>query len=950
MPSVCPHCDKPFQRPEHLKRHIGAVHDRSGKDFACGTCGKTFSRSDSCLRHERNHAGSDGVVVLEHGRRTRRACDHCAAARTKCDGNDHCSRCRTRELQCTYSKRQSKSALHEAITPDQQIEATDQPEVDLQYQCLSTPGDLPAQQQHQLGPQEPSNFFTAGPAQQDLSAFTPVDMDLLWSEHLNWLPVGNDVDSLAMTNPDLGTLWDPFRSMNPPVPALNDHALYPGISPQTQDSLASADTAMISPASSGSFSAISPESRNKRRRLSRYVDGQGARDSLQNQSHHLHESIERHANTYEHGLPPVLEFPENTVHDTALSSSNSLAYVGAARYGAMKERFDTIVNSTCQTFTPRLLTTHFPSLEYVEHCFNLYLQHLQREWPVIHTSVWTDDSAPWFLTLAAVTAGASRAVGEASQKTCIAFLEFLRRALHCVEESGECRGSLALAQACMLHAVAAAQMPGHMFIHRSSTAVASLRVAVAALPRQHEGDALGDSASVQQPVDLWRQWIFAETRRRILLYEWQLRLLLSVSLDVTEHPGMPADDINLPCSMALWDAGSMDAWNTLDRRKRPPRLWSALESLYVAHSVQTELDATSQYLLVYAVVGRTQEVYQHLQQPLRQWSPAPDEESSSDEKAEDVLPSVGWLPANPQYASWRNSACDCLDTLHWKANSEIAAAKGLEGPIILHLHLARLILLCPYQALTQLAADLAQVPSHFYGISTEAAGTHNTQPFNATPAGKRAFDSVAKWMTLDDHKQRLSLVHAGAIFWHIRRYAKGSFVEPFAVFVATLAIWFTGCFQPSLQASLLENKSRLAEQRKAASRPSRSERHVNDNHSEAAAQGPEHGGGGRGERAEAEADEEEDEDDTAPTSILLDRPCDDEIVQTFVRRGHGMQVLMSGAGPVHGAYGMRRVLQEGIKLLRYRAYGNNARCGEYERILGGIKRKVGGVGGVGGRG
>ena len=48
---------------------------------------------------------------------------------------------------------------------------------------------------------------------------------------------------------------------------------------------------------------------------------------------------------------------------------------------------------------------------------------------------------------------------------------------------------------------------------------------------------------------------------------------------------------------------------------------------------------------------------------------------------------------------------------------------------------------------------------------------------------------------------------------------------------------------------------------------------------------------------------------------------------------------MSGVGRINTPYGMRRVPQEGMKMLRLAHYANNARCAEYERILAGTARK-----------
>ncbi|OCL12872.1 hypothetical protein AOQ84DRAFT_284242 [Glonium stellatum] len=47
------HCDKKFQRPEHLKRHKDT---HSGvQNFHCVMCTKDFQRNDNCLEHYWTH-------------------------------------------------------------------------------------------------------------------------------------------------------------------------------------------------------------------------------------------------------------------------------------------------------------------------------------------------------------------------------------------------------------------------------------------------------------------------------------------------------------------------------------------------------------------------------------------------------------------------------------------------------------------------------------------------------------------------------------------------------------------------------------------------------------------------------------------------------------------------------------------------------------------------------
>jgi hypothetical protein len=53
----------------------------------------------------------------------------------------------------------------------------------------------------------------------------------------------------------------------------------------------------------------------------------------------------------------------------------------------------------------------------------------------------------------------------------------------------------------------------------------------------------------------------------------------------------------------------------------------------------------------------------------------------------------------------------------------------------------------------------------------------------------RARSHLFQWAIRDQFKARLAIVHAGAMFWHVRRYSTNSFAEPFAIYMSTLVIW-----------------------------------------------------------------------------------------------------------------------------------------------------------------
>lgn len=241
------------------------------------------------------------------------------------------------------------------------------------------------------------------------------------------------------------------------------------------------------------------------------------------------------------------------------------------------------------------------------------------------------------------------------------------------------------------------------------------------------------------------------------------------------------------------------------------------------------------------------EVGDYFRRPLSFWNPTAKKKSR-----ETAIPAGSvWLPGIPSYSKWRNSACDCLDILHWTANSAIVRAAGLEHPTILHLHVARLVLLGPFREARHLATSLA---------SEKLQWSKRHQSIE--------WQYISRWIKHDQYKARLSIIHAGVALWHIRRYSTDAFHEPVAAFLAVLTLWAFGSCHPQAlrESSPLELGSRA-------------ERHHE------------------------------------PSLIHLDRPYDDELVQLFVCEGHSMRGSITGAGDICAPKGPERILRVGCEIL-----------------------------------
>jgi len=262
----------------------------------------------------------------------------------------------------------------------------------------------------------------------------------------------------------------------------------------------------------------------------------------------------------------------------------------------------------------------------------------------------------------------------------------------------------------------------------------------------------------------------------------------------------------------------------------------------------------SRIILIHALFHRTWEVGRYFKQSLSLWTPTAErEDSSAYGKSSPII-----LPRHSTYAKWRNSACDCLDILHWHANSVIGAAAGMEHPTVLHLHLARVVLLVPVNDIALLVERLINKKSSKSDV-------------------EEAREHVRRWAVEDHYKARLAMIHAGVTFWHVRRYSADAFYEPWSVWLATLALWAYSTFA----------KHPLGSTTTASA-------------DEEVSTTPDTAASSEGELFRA--------------TIQLDRPADDELVQLFVK-GSTMKANITGVGNIHDARSPERVIREGVKLL-----------------------------------
>ncbi|KAM0550216.1 hypothetical protein ACHAPJ_009064 [Fusarium lateritium] len=149
--------------------------------------------------------------------------------------------------------------------------------------------------------------------------------------------------------------------------------------------------------------------------------------------------------------------------------------------------------------------------------------------------------------------------------------------------------------------------------------------------------------------------------------------------------------------------------------------------------------------------------------------------------------------------------------------------------------------------------------------------------------------AIRVWLSHDKCKMRLAVIHAGGIFWHIRRYSVQSFYEPAALFLAALVIW-SFCLRTKFLSPLPTDPHLQPEGSLVLP-------HIRP------------------------GDDDESLDTEEPPEILrvhIDRVLDDELVQTLVLEKDPVEMYMSRIGNLDMAQAPAKVLSEAARLLQLR--------------------------------
>ncbi|KAI9928264.1 hypothetical protein MW887_002297 [Aspergillus wentii] len=968
----CSVCQSTFRRPEHLKRHFRS-HTKE-KPFECAQCGRNFSRTDTLHRHELSHhtLGPEGGKDRTHRItvKTFRACFKCAVARVRCSGGTPCARCDNRTLECEYpTERRSKVKTRKEPYEKASLETENDPHL---HESQSHPTQKDGAPRTQVGAESPPPFIyhtsqfrlelnepnhstnldrqNVSPVKSkdthidrgvsqvddtssraflssgnqvpfsshnvntqqiypdipnpgirntlstDTAVATPgldqemrsiqsgivgrnIDIEMASANsqqaHLgfdqpffdqsmlstiNWLP--NDLFPDAMNDPSRLSQPSYSRSRNsslaqntwlPPIinaghasPSLPEDASQPPGSIALGADLESPNRFNNA---IGEVSSHPETGDVAKRPADYYADGTGVRFPKYRRKHSSWSESADITNFSHPGTGdtnPRILFPiVQEVHVDSVSEEEATLdrQIESSIYDQIHHNFLTLCCT--ENFLYRKFDSeNFPSADTLSGFIHLFFDSFQSACPLFHSPTFNPNRCHWLVTLAVSTIGCRAAKIPEAEDCAMAFDEFLRRAINVEKEKCRLdRTPLWLLQAMLLSCIG--------LLHNSDersrlSALSSFGDLITFTTRERllspssRTKLLSDELSQERK---WTIWIEDEVRRRTGYLIWLVDCTLAYHLDTKPFLSLDDSQAPLPCHESLWQVKSAGAWEQLfDKSSGIVSLYDAVHIMYIEKRLVPGIAEFSHILLIHALYHRMWEVGDYFRRPLSFWNPTAKKQTRNA-----AIPSGSvWLPGIPSYSKWRNSACDCLDILHWTANSTITKASGLEHPTVLHLHVARIVLLTPFREIRSLATSLAMEKIR-WGEHQQTIEWHY----------------ILRWIKHDQYKARLAIIHAGTTLWHIRRYSRNSFHEPMATFLAILTLWTYGkCnIRTPRDSNLI-----------AGSKPD-------------------------------------------PTFIHLDRPCDDELVQLFVREGQTMVGNLTGAGDICAPQGPERVLRVGCEIL-----------------------------------
>lgn len=520
----------------------------------------------------------------------------------------------------------------------------------------------------------------------------------------------------------------------------------------------------------------------------------------------------------------------------------------------------------------------FPSKVFFESLVTATITSVTSTLPFFHHSQSTGDQLHWLEVVALASLACHFADLSPKHHFTISMHEFVRRLINWIDEQPQSvKGvdDIVHARVLIIHVSGASYCGDHRLLNHSMALKSRLCSAFRRLLHLRREQCDQSRGSTDRTFLVWRDH---ESFVRLLYSIWLHDCMTAYHFQRKPSLALTDAAIPLPCQEKIWSVRNENEWLSVKAQSPvllspSPTLVEALQQLFVDKWLPRERGEFARVLMVHAILQRLWDVEDYHKNPLSHWDPVAQRQDSAD-----VLPSTAiWLPAIPAYTKWQNSACDALDVLHWQANATIGQSSGLEHPTVLHLHVARIVLLVPY-------LDIVAHVQSMTGVSASEAQDEKFVSRTVDHSSPSAL-SIRRWAISHQYKARLAVVHAGVVFWHVRRYSIDAYYEGPSIALAALTLWAFGTYarkQPPL----------------ARHGDDASSKRVNDTHP-------------------TSLDDDETDDDLESCSIiLLDRPTDDELVQLFIRSGDRMEAHISGVGDLYAPQSPRLVLKQACKLLK----------------------------------
>ncbi|KAH7236175.1 hypothetical protein BKA59DRAFT_496496 [Fusarium tricinctum] len=822
----CRFCSKTFGRQEHLARHTRA-HTLE-KPYGCRQCSKSFSRQDVLQRHEATHTlGSSSRRAVSS-----RACKKCAAGRIRCSRELPCGRCQERDLECVYPstrRRKTRSMTqmggpgHESPksshtgSPDEYMEVRDGTGAPISVEAEATMDVNHSELNENSGMawtiNEPGTFAVSSAGRQWPSADESIpgtaqtNGSLFQIDDLGNFTMGKDITEPAtgvpninwLSNSQCNAMWDTQLSIVPDGLGSMAFTFSSEFVEPNQDSswllnqptdLTIAGTERLVPGPVYRSSSVAVDSPGNKRTDSLhgsstsrstegalYVEGSVARAPFRGQLRHSGASVVE-------AVSPELTHEASNSPEEIESRDSCSNYVSDTLYSEMV----TTLGREAEIHGLGSETTLIPSLGHIRCFVRLYYENFHPAFPFLRNSpsVWKDLGS-WIILLAVSIIGA-KYIGDPWSSSMSRLLErILSQRLDSNPKDGDDnwvpggfqprnRLDLATIQAAILNSIYRLHSGQKGMIESALSQRLVLIEECRRIGFLSHVPVNVDPESTHNSDATITAWLQAQSELRTGLMIWILDSIVAYEFDCPHILQLHEIKTTLPCQEDIWNKPTLEQISTENRITHQVTVLEALNLLYMEKRQPPNLTEFGNIILIYAVCRRTKEAaYQH-ETELSRWTPV----AHVEPRTESTFVTESWPPSLQIVTRWRNSACDSFDILHWTANGKAANAGGSEHPTILHLHLARLYILTPAKYLQKIAGAAA--------LSRDASRVHNSVEYSET------CNHLHRWANIDQYKARLSIVHAGALLWHIRRYSSNGFIEPHAIYLATLCIWAYSVF------------------------------------------------------------------------------------------------------------------------------------------------------------